>query len=399
VLAPLLAGRIERYLDSSQNSVAQFLQKELPKRVRPVLFLISIALCTELFQQITWASNSFVLSIVERLVTAWVVINLFSIVALNRFVFRVISLTLWTIAALSIVGVLPKITKWLDSNTISLGESEASFLTVINGTVLLIVLFWAVNFASNMVERGLKRAHDVSPSMQVLLSKIVRIVLFIGAMVIALRTVGIDLTVFAVFSGAIGVGIGFGLQNTVSNFISGISLLLDKSIKPGDVISVGDTFGWITSLNTRYTSVVTRDGREHLIPNEDLITQPVINWSFTDSKVRLEVPFGVTYDADPHQVRSLIEAGVQQHARILSSPKPNVYLREFGDSSLNFVFRFWIRDPSQGIANIQSDVLFAIWDVLKENNIEIPYPKRDLALQGGLKVQIERGPPVKRPKK
>ena len=194
--------------------------------------------------------------------------------------------------------------------------------------------------------------------------------------------IGIDLTAFTVLSGAVGVGIGFGLQKVVSNFISGIIILLDESIKPGDTISLGDTFGWIRELRARFVSVVTRDGREFLIPNEDFITTQVVNWSFTDDLVRLDVPFGVSYDSDPHEVSRLaVEAAGSVDRVVAAGKSPVCWLKNFGDSSLDFVLRFWIADPQNGLTNIRGKVMLALWDAFKEHEIGIPYPHREVIMK------------------
>ena len=195
---------------------------------------------------------------------------------------------------------------------------------------------------------------------------------------------------FTVFSGALGVGIGFGLQKVVSNFISGIIILLDRSIKPGDTITLGETFGWIRELRARFISVVTRDGREYLIPNEEFITSQVINWSFSDDLVRLDVPFGVSYDSDPHQVSALAIAAAQTVNRVVPSQKPVCWMTGFGDSSLDFVLRFWIRDPQKGLTNIRGQVLLALWDSFKEHGIKIPFPHREIIMQ--TPVELSPGP-------
>ena len=181
--------------------------------------------------------------------------------------------------------------------------------------------------------------------------------------------------------GAIGLGLGFGLQKVVSNFISGILLLVDNSIKPGDVIEIDGTYGWINNLRARYASVITRDGTEHLIPNEDLITQRVINWTFTNNLVRMKVPIGVSYDSDPHQCLELVIAAAQSVDRVLLEPTPVCHVLGFGDSSIDLELRFWISDPTNGVANVKSQVLLNIWDTFKENNIEIPYPQSDLHIR------------------
>jgi small-conductance mechanosensitive channel len=201
---------------------------------------------------------------------------------------------------------------------------------------------------------------------------------------------GIDLTAFTIFSGAVGVGIGFGLQKVVSNFISGIIILMDRSIKPGDTISLGETFGWIRELRARFVSVVTRDGREYLIPNEDFITREVINWSFSNELVRLDVEFGVSYDSDPHQVSELAIEAARGVDRVDPSRDPVCWMTGFGDSSLDFILRFWIRDPQNGLANIRGKVLLALWDAFKANAIAIPFPHREVIMK--TPVQLDPGP-------
>ena len=199
--------------------------------------------------------------------------------------------------------------------------------------------------------------------------------------------VGVDLTGLAVLSGAIGVGLGFGLQKVVSNLVSGVIILLDKSIKPGDVISLGETFGWIRELRARFVSVVTRDGREFLIPNEDFITTQVVNWSFSDRFVRLDVDFGVSYDSDPHEVTRLaIEAASSVDRVVSDRKKPVCWMTEFGDSSINFKLRFWIIDPQDGLTNVRGKVLLALWDTFNEHGIKIPYPHREVIVKTPVNV-------------
>ncbi|MYJ95993.1 MAG: mechanosensitive ion channel, partial [Proteobacteria bacterium] len=203
---------------------------------------------------------------------------------------------------------------------------------------------------------------------------------------------GIDLTALTIFSGAVGVGIGFGLQKVVSNFISGIIILMDHSIKPGDTVTLGETFGWIRELRARFVSVITRDGREFLIPNEDFITTEVVNWSFSDKFVRLDVLFGVAYDSDPHEVERIaveaaasVERVVERRPSGRKHPRPPVcWLTGFGESSLEFKLRFWIDDPQEGTTNIRGKVLLAVWDSFKENGIRIPYPHREIIMRSGI---------------
>ena len=206
--------------------------------------------------------------------------------------------------------------------------------------------------------------------------------LYAAAFFIGLKAVGFDLTGLAVLSGAIGVGLGFGLQKVVSNLVSGVIILLDKSIKPGDVISLGDTFGWIDSLGARYVSVVTRDGKEYLIPNEDLITGQVVNWSHSNDFVRLDIYFGTSYDNDPHKVRELAIEAAKSVDRVLTLRPPVCHIVGFGDSSVDYILRFWIRDPTAGLTNIRGNVYLALWDAFKENGITIPFPQREVRILG-----------------
>ncbi len=249
---------------------------------------------------------------------------------------------------------------------------------------------WAANAASDFLDRRVRAAADLTPSIQVLIGKLIRMLLITFAILVALSTVGIDFSALAFFSGAVGVGLGFGLQKIVSNLVSGIILLADKSIKPGDVITVGDSFGWVGTMGARYTSVVTRDGREFLIPNEDFVTQRVINWSYSNDEVRLDVEFGVAYASDPHKVIALALEAIKSIPRILPAPQPVCHLKSFGASSLDFVLRFWIRDPIDGLTNVRGKVMLVLWDAFKREGIEIPFPQRDLNPRAPFRVVIER---------
>ena len=261
-------------------------------------------------------------------------------------------------------------------------------MTVIEGLFSLAVLLWLATVCSRVLERRISRLPNLTPSVQVLFSKLLKIVLITIAIVAAIRTVGIDLTAFAVLSGAIGVGIGFGLQKAVSNLISGVMLLLDKSIKPGDVIAVGGTYGWVSSLGARYVSVVTRDGIEHLIPNEDFITQGVENWSYSNSKVRLKIPIGISYKSDVRKAQGLCLDAAAEVSRVVADPPPVCPLKGFGDSSVDLELRIWIEDPQNGVSNVKSEVLLLVWDKFHEHGIEIPFPQRDLHLKPPADVNV-----------
>jgi small-conductance mechanosensitive channel len=255
-------------------------------------------------------------------------------------------------------------------------------LLVIKAVFVIAILLWIARRLGLVIDRRLQQLATLSPSMRALTGNLVRIALISVALLIGLNTVGIDLTAFTVFSGAIGVGIGFGLQKVVSNFISGIILLLERSIKPGDVIEVGSTFGSVTYLGARYASVRGRDGKEYLIPNENLITNQVVNWSYSSSLVRLDVQFGVAYASDLYAVRELAIKVARRTKRVVASPAPLCHVTGFGDSAVNMLVRFWIEDPANGVTNIKGDVLLGLWDAFHEHKIEIPFPQREIHIQG-----------------
>jgi small-conductance mechanosensitive channel len=355
-----------------------------------IIFVAVLVVMHAAMLALTWPSASYLLGVAVSLATAWVVIALVAGLIRNQFVYRLVAVSAWTIAALSILGLLQPVTAALDTFGVVVGGVRVTPLLVIKTTVLLLLTLWLANVASDFLDRRVRSVSELTPSIQVLIGKLIRLLLITFAILIALSTVGIDFSALAFFSGAVGVGLGFGLQKIVSNLVSGIILLADKSIKPGDVITVGDSFGWVESMGARYTAVVTRDGREFLIPNEDFVTQRVINWSYSNDEVRIDVEFGVAYASDPHQVIALAMDAVKSIKRVLATPAPVCHLKAFGDSSLDFILRFWIRDPIDGLTNVRGQVLLALWDAFKRARIEIPFPQRDINMRTPVKVTVER---------
>jgi len=301
---------------------------------------------------------------------------------------RFIALVVWTIAALSIVGLLTPTMAALNGVALTLGNLRISVLTVVEAVLSLAVLLWIATVVGRVLERRITASNNLTPSLQVLIVKLLKIVLAVIAVLIALQAVGIDLTTFTVLTGAIGVGIGFGLQKIVSNFVSGIIILLDKSIKPGDVLVVGNTYGRVNSLGARFVSVITRDGTEFLIPNETLVTEHVVNWSYSSNQVRLKVPIGIAYRSDVRRAIALCLESADEVERVLKQPKPVCLLMGFGDSTVDLELRFWILDPMSGVSNVKSEVLLHIWDRFHANDIELPFPQRDLHIKTPLEVTM-----------
>lgn len=318
------------------------------------------------------------LRMATSLLSVWIVISMVTLMIESETISKIIRVTAWSLAILNIFGLLVPFVNFLDLTTFTIGGNTISLLAIITGVTSMIVLIWAALFVSGFVESKLREAPNVTPSARVLLSKISRIVLVVLAFIFAISSMGIDLTALAVFGGAIGVGLGFGLQKVVSNFISGVILLLDKSIKPGDVIEISGTYGKINKLAARYTSVISRDGREHLVPNEDIITQPVINWTFSNKRVRRHLPVSVSYNCDIEKAMALMTQAALDSDRVIKNPAAKVLVKGFGDNGIDLELRMWIRDSENGVSNIASEVYLDIWHKFNDAGIEFPYPQRDI---------------------
>ncbi len=346
------------------------------------VFAILVIIARVAMYHSTWPSRSYLLVVAAKLALAWLVIRLVTSVFRNAFIVKLVSLSAWIVAALSIIGQLDAAADALDSVSVVLGGLRLTPLLLIKLGALLIAALWLTNIASNFAESRINRSADLTPSVQVLLVKIIRFGLMVTAIAIAISAVGINLSALAVFSGAVGVGIGIGLQKIVANFISGIILLADKSVKPGDLVTIGDSTGRINEMKTRYISVAAGDGREFLIPNEDLVTQKVTNWTYTDKNTLVKVNFGTNYEADPRQVCKLAIEIAATAPRAIKGRPPNCILTEFAEAGMKFSMTFWIADPD-GLDNVKSEVMLSLWDALKREGIKVPYPVREIRIRGG----------------
>lgn len=382
-----LAFFLQKYLTPKLNELINKLT--IPFRLTEILYS-ALRLIFPLFAMIFIAIGAKIITIpaiglsasiafaVTKLLLAWIFIRLLVQIIDHKLARNVIAFTIWGLAALSILGILDQTMTTLDAIGFNIGDFRLSALTVTKGLLGIFILLYGALFASNLLERKISNSRSLTPSSRVLISKISRVALIVTAVLIGLTSAGIDLSLFAVFSGAVGLGIGFGLQKVISNLFSGMLLLMDQSIKPGDIIEMDGTFGWVNHMGARYTELVTRDNKSYLVPNEEFITQHVVNWSHGNTLVRVETKFGVHYDSDPYQVRQLAIEAAGKPDRVVDSPNPVCHLVEFGDSSLNFVLRYWIKDAEKGIVNTKGDVMLALWDALKEHDIKIPYPHREV---------------------
>ncbi|HEX8670027.1 MAG TPA: mechanosensitive ion channel domain-containing protein [Allosphingosinicella sp.] len=279
------------------------------------------------------------------------------------------------------VGGLKPITDLLNRVGFNAGSMRISLLTIIQGALTLVVLYAVVRLLNRLVGGSIRRASSLDATQQLLAQKLASVAIVVAAFFIGIDLVGIDLTALAVFSGAFGLAVGFGLQKTFGNLIAGIILLMDRSVKPGDVIVVGDSFGTVSKIGVRAVSIVTRDGKEHLIPNENLMTQEVENWSYSSRNVRVHIPVGVGYSCDLALAQKLMIQAATESKRVLEAPAPRVWLRAFGESSVDHEILVWIADPESGVGNIQSEILNRIWVLFQENAIELPFPQRDIRIK------------------
>ena len=279
------------------------------------------------------------------------------------------------------LGGFVAIRETLDAVGFTIGRRTLSLYTLVSALVIVVALLAAVRLANRVIGHTIQRTRGLDPAQKLLGQKLASIAVLVAAFFFGIDLLGIDLTAFAVFSGAFGLAVGFGLQKTFGNLIAGIILLMDRSIKPGDVIVIGDSVGQVNKIGVRAVSMVTRDGKEHLIPNENLMTQEVENWSYSDRNVRVRVPVGVGYSCDLRLAQQLMMVAATESPRVMNEPKPSIWLTDFGVDAVEHEILVWISDPEGGIGNVRSDVLNRLWWLFKEHGVEIPFPQRDVHIR------------------
>jgi len=335
-----------------------------------------------------------VVRIVASLLTAWIVIRLFSGFVPDPLYSKIFAGTVWVIAALNILNLLGPTISLLDDAAITWGSSRISAYAVLKGALLAAALLWAATALHGLFQRRIEKAKRLTPSVQVLIGQSVKLALIFVAVMIALDAIGIDLTAFAVFSGAVGVGIGFGLQAIFSNMVSGIIMLFERSVKVGDFVDLqSGVTGEVKEINIRSTLVTTNDNIDVLVPNSEFINGRVTNWTLRDEHKRLRIPFGVAYGSNKEQVRkAALEAANEVPHTLLDEPdrQPQVWLVNYGDSSLDFELVVWLKPEAvRRPAAVQAAYNWEIETKLHKYSIEIPFPQRDLHLRTGkLPIQL-----------
>jgi small-conductance mechanosensitive channel len=293
----------------------------------------------------------------------------------------VLTVTIWTLVALHILGWLPWVKDLLDDYALMFGKVRVSLLNVVNFVLSIAAMLLVALWLSNTIRNRITQSRVMEDSMKIVLSKLAKFTLLTLAVFAAMMTAGIDLTAFAVFGGALGVGLGLGLQRIVSNLISGFILVFEGSIRPGDVISMGDTYGTVKSLHTRHVVIHTRDGLDILVPNENLLTSDITNWSYAgDHKIRLRLPVQISYNDEPEQALERLDRLAREYARIVKDPPPQAFLLGFGDNGVNLELRVWIDDAdTRGI--VRTELYKIIWKDFHAAGISFPFPQRDVYIK------------------
>jgi small-conductance mechanosensitive channel len=286
----------------------------------------------------------------------------------------------WIILALHLSGFLVQFIDVLRDIKFSLGQNPVNLLMVFQGVGTIIFALFIAMWFSRMIEKRVLAQEHVSMNMRVVMVKLIRIFFIVIAFLIGLSAVGLDITLLSVFGGALGVGLGFGLQKIASNYVSGFIILLDESMKIGDLLTIQEHYGVITDLRSRYTVLRKLDGTQVVIPNETLITTSVINHSYSDKNVRIQLPIQVSYHTDLQFVLNLLKDIVVSHPRALKDPSPSVQIGAFADSGIDLVVSVWIGDPEQGTMQMQTEIYLEVWEAFKKHGISIPFPQREVRL-------------------
>ncbi len=389
----LLAPRVRRGIDFGISKLPDILAEKV-RQVAPLV--LDHGLRPALWIGCLWIGQTilagmgqphYLVRIAASLATAWLLIKLVT-QFLPEDLRKTVAWFAWSLAILNAFGVLDDVWRIVNSRGIAFGDAQITVEFVLRAIIMAAVFIFAAQWLSRRLKARVETLPKVEPSLRILMSNAIQIGLFIAAAFLTLASLDVPLSGLAVFGGALGVGLGFGMQQIVANFISGVILLTDRSIKPHDVIEVDETYGEVKSLGLRYASVITRDGKEHLIPNEQLVTNKVVNWSYSDNLVRIKRRFLVEYESDLRLAARLAVEAASEQPRVESEPAPKCLLMEFTESAVEMEARFWIRDPQNGINNIGSDVMFAMWDKFKEHGIDLPLGQDEIRILGDSELKV-----------
>lgn len=299
-----------------------------------------------------------------------------------------ISTTIWAVLAMHLTGVLPDIIQALDDVSFHLGKNHVSLLLIIQAVITIFVTIVVALWVSRLIENRLMATEQINMNVRVLINKIIRIFLITVALLMTLSALGLDITLLSVFGGALGVGLGLGLQKIAINYLSGFVILLDNSMNIGDVITADNHYGVVSELRSRYMVLRKLDGTQVIIPHEILISNAVINHSFSDRKSSVQMPIQISYESDLDQAMQLMADVASQHPRVLADPKPTAVIKGFGDSGIDLSLNVWIEIiPETGTTQLQSDIYLQVWREFQQHGISIPYPQREVRVLGDVSEQ------------
>jgi len=293
---------------------------------------------------------------------------------------RIIAAVIWSWMALYITDLAPYAIEALEQVDFAIGKQRFDLWTITHGVVTVFLTVVFALWVAGVIEARLMRVESMDSSLRIVGIRVTRALLTVIALVASLSLVGIDMTALSVFTGALGVGLGFGLQKIASNYVSGFIILLDRSIRLGNIVQIGTDVGQVTQITTRYTVLKHPGGTEYIVPNETLISSVVQNQSYSDTRMRLTTVVGVAYDSDIDLAMRLMTEAASAQPRVLAEPPPKVFLTQFADSSINLELGFWIVDPEEGKGNVVSDINLAIWRIFRAHAIEIPFPQREVRI-------------------
>ncbi len=373
ILPKLISFSIKKNIELSRL-ITRYLTPLLYPLFAIIFLSIALSIYAQFFRDVTLFTTTI------KLMTLFLFLRFLRISSNNNFVSNAAGIFLMPAMVLDIFGILDSTTAYLDQYALKIGTFRISVYLVIKAFIVLILLFWVANLILRKSHSYVENSRKIDSSTKGIINKFVDIVVYSFVFIAVLKILGVDMTTFAVLGGAIGVGIGFGLQKIASNFISGIILLFEKSVEIGDIVEIdnGNIYGTVKHFGGRYALVEATDGKEIMIPNEDFITGKVTNWTYSNNRARIEINVGVGYESDLEKVKQIMIECASSHPRCLNYPEIECFVTKFDEYDVKFVLYFWISDIVQGRAGAKSDVMIKIWNRFKENNIRIPVPQREV---------------------
>ncbi|MBM3589830.1 MAG: mechanosensitive ion channel [Alphaproteobacteria bacterium] len=346
----------------------------------PVISLFFLILGYFIYQQ--FYKETIVISTTIKLIALFLFLRMVRITSNSTFITNASGVFLVPALILHIFGALEPTISYLDELYFKIGKIKISLYLIIKAIIVLLTVFWLSGLISRKSKSYFENNKNIKSSTKGIISKFIDIIIYSVVFIIILKTFGVDLTALAVIGGAIGVGIGFGLQKIASNFISGIILLFEKSVEVGDIIELdnGSIYGTIKHFGGRYTLVEAMDGKEIMIPNEEFIIGKVTNWTYSNNRARIEIKIGVAYDSDLKKAKELMLQCALEHKKCIKYPEPECYVSNLNEYDITMILYFWINDIVEGRMGAKSDVMVNIFDKFKENNIKIPLPQRELKI-------------------